>query len=268
MPHVGVVWHVYTCSETTIQSVSNKNQTNTTHMSVSTIKQALALGAGGRPLAVTGVARLIWIQTKGVSQKTNKPWIKQAGVIDDGEANTVFTVWGHDDFSSLKGQQIVLAGHKAGNGRVSGLSVVAGPKGLQLELEDTGVVHTPESWAADNPGEGLPSPVAPVAPTPAPVNAPAPLPGSIRDTAPTPSPAAKSQPTFVRPTLDDLVALFGACFRAAKVVMWSGDVPPEGASLQATQAGAATLYISAVNNGLAVGAARRDPTLVPGGGPL
>src|SRR5664279_5646072 len=229
-------------------------------MSVINVKSALQLGAGATVPAIAGVLRIVWPPKSGTSAKDGKAWTLQGGVIDDGDSSARFTIWNHEDVSSLKGQSVVFSSIKAGNGRLSGLQVKAGKDKegngiLELHLDNPGIIQTSEGWAKDNPGATIPTATSPTLAKP---DAPAPLPGSIRDTAPTPSPAAKSQPAFVRPTLDDLVALFGACFRAAKVVMWSGDVPPEGASLQAIASSAGNLFINSCNNGLAVGAARRD----------
>jgi hypothetical protein len=234
-------------------------------MSVINVKSALALGAGAVIPAVTGTVTSVWPLKGGNSQRDGKPYTVQSLILDNEGTTARVTLWNKPDVQSLKGQQAIFASVKGGNGRLSGVMVEMGkdkdgqPR-LEIKVNDNAQVHTAESYAEVS-GQAVPTvPVANIQPQ-------SPLPGSLMDTVPaaaTASSHAVATQGFVapaKPSLDDMVALFGQCFRAAKFVMYP-EGKAEGATLQAVQAGTATLFITAKDNGLAFGAAKRDASTV------
>lgn len=238
-------------------------------MSTLSIQTALSLGDGATIPAVAGEVQYVNDMYRGTSMSDGARYTVQNITLKDGDSVLRAAAWDHPDLTPLKGSVITLSSVKAGNGKLSGLSLVMG---RSYTDKKTGEVHpgSLELKVAKN-AIILPGTVAAPTETTAPVvvsanvNPPAPLPGSIREAAIVPFPTGHGAFTPApKPTIEDYVALFGICCRAAKATL---PIDPsaviEGATLQAVAASAATIYISCNGSGLALGCAQRAPSFNP-----
>ena len=238
-------------------------------MSVLSLSTALSLGEGAVIPAVAGELQYVNETYHGTSKTDGAAYTVQNVILKDGDTTLRAAVWDHPDLTPLKGAAVTLSSIKVGNGKLNGLTLVMGrsytdkktgevhPAVLELKVGKAAIILPADSVAAT---------VATVVTN---VNPVQPLPGSINEAATLKAGDKVGGLTVAyvppaKPSIEDYVALFGICCRAAKATLpIDGSAVIEGSTLQAIASSAATLYISCNQSGLALGCARRAPSFTP-----
>jgi len=221
-------------------------------MSVNTLTEALSTKKGSYPTNVKGTIKVVFPQNQTPSGKT-----VQNAILQDEKAECRVAFWERDsDLSDLTGKTIIISATKGANGRLGGITVKeaedykTGAPTLGLSISENANIELATVVQAQN---LPPQIIQPENPRPSVTAQAAAVDARIQ------APAGKA-------TLEDVVALFGQCYRSARTILpisppEAGDVL-DGPTLQALQAAAATLFIAARQEGLTPGCAKRDPVAV------
>lgn len=128
-----------------------------------TIKDIKALPDGMTVEAVSGILDTVDEQKPYLGG--DRPTTVQSFKLVDGKEFIYGSCWGHADITPFKGKQVIFASVKGGNGRFGGVTIKDRPdkkdpqkKWKNLNVSYSGVLHTPETWAA---ASGKPAPEAP-----------------------------------------------------------------------------------------------------------
>ena len=220
-------------------------------MSVLTIRQALANGDKAIINQVAGTINKIFPQNQTQTGKA-----VQNIILSDGDAEVKVVLWARDAIQTdWEGTPVVLSSVVGRNNHLTGVTVKAAVD--YKTKQPTFELHVSETAKIEK-MNGQASPVIRE-------NTPAPLPGSVRDSAPAAANDPRIQSPAPKATLDDIAALYGQAYRIVRATLPLAEgVCPDGPTLQAVQAGVATIFISAKDNGLLAGAAKRDPVVVAG----